>query len=163
MAIDCGISRKRKAPRTKGAPGFLRDHAWRRTPLPDPESLEARRAWLGCYFMSGSASMGLRRPNLIRWSNYMSECIEVLETSPEALPTDRLFCQWIKSQRIAEEVGIQFSMDDSFAVVTIADPKVQYALKGFEMDLDHWSQQIPDDVQGRKSTASCLSMDTNTE
>ena len=80
----------------------------------------------------------------------MAECTEALETAPDALPSDRLFCQWVKSQHIAEDVGVQFSMDDPFASVTIADQKVQYALKGFEMDLEHWSQQVPPDVQGRK-------------
>ncbi|KAA8576294.1 hypothetical protein MFRU_009g01910 [Monilinia fructicola] len=149
MAIDIGMGKKGKTGRTdkmKSA-GLWRDHPWRRTPYPDPETIEARRTWLGCYFLCCNASMGLRRTNLIRWSSFMAESVDVLENSPDAAPTDKILCQWVRSQRIAEEVGIQFSMDDPGATISIADPKVQYALKGFEQDLDKWSNQIPPDVQ----------------
>lgn len=144
MGIDINIGKKLKTNRGTGhVAGLWRDHQWRRSVLPNPDTIEARRTWLGCYFMCCTASMGLRRPNLIRWTNYMAECINVLETSPDAAPSDKFLCQWIRSQHIAEEVGIQFSMDDSFATVSIAESKVQYALKAFERDLAHWSEQVP--------------------
>lgn len=152
MAIDIGMGKKGKSGRTdkmKSA-GLWRDHPWRRTPYPDPETIEARRTWLGCYFLCCNASMGLRRPNLIRWTSFMAESVDILENSPEAAPTDKILCQWVRSQRIAEEVGISFSMDDPSASISIADPKVQYALKGFEQELDKWSSSIPPDVQTRK-------------
>jgi hypothetical protein len=79
----------------------------------------------------------------------MAECVEILESSPDAAPTDKFLCQWVRNQRIAEEVSVQFQMDDPCAVVNIADPKVQYALKGFERDLEHWSEQVPKDLQTR--------------
>ena len=153
MAIDIGMGKKSKASKTKAA-GLWRDHPWRRTPYPDPETIEARRAWLACYFLCCNASMGLRRPNLIRWTPFMADCIDVLETSPEAAPSDKALCQWVRSQHIAEEIGTQFSMDDPVASVSIADAKVQYALKGFERDLEVWSSQIPPEVQSRKSEHS---------
>ncbi|KAI9650505.1 hypothetical protein NHQ30_000521 [Ciborinia camelliae] len=149
MAIDIGMGKKGKSGRTdkmKSA-GLWRDHPWRRTPYPDPETIEARRTWLGCYFLCCNASMGLRRPNLIRWTSFMAESVDILENSPEAAPTDKILCQWVRSQRIAEEVGIQFSMDDPGASISIADPKVQYALKGFEQELDKWSSSIPPEIQ----------------
>jgi hypothetical protein len=61
MAIDIGMGKKSKCSKTKHA-GLWRDHPWRRTPYPDPESIESRRAWLSCYFLCCNASMGLRRP-----------------------------------------------------------------------------------------------------
>lgn len=149
MAIDIGMGKRNKPKKTKYA-GLWRDNPWRRTPYPDPESAEARRAWLACYFLCCTASMGLRRPNLIRWGPFMVDCIEFLETSPEAAPSDKVLCQWVRSQHIAEEVGTQFSMDDPMATVTIADAKVQYALKGFERDLEKWSDQVPPGVQSSK-------------
>ncbi|KAH6709383.1 hypothetical protein DL95DRAFT_355382 [Leptodontidium sp. 2 PMI_412] len=142
MAIDIGMNKKSKLQKTKVA-GLFRDNPWRRTPFPDAESLESRRTWLACYFLCCNASMGLRRPNLIRWTPFMAECIDVLETSPDALPSDKSFCQWIRSQHIAEDIGTQFSMDDPGATVSISDPKVQYALKGFEIELEKWVSQIP--------------------
>ncbi|CZR50961.1 related to cercosporin resistance protein [Phialocephala subalpina] len=142
MAIDIGMGKKNKKQKAKAA-GLWRDHPWRRTPYPDPESIEARRAWLASYFLCCNASMGLRRPNLIRWAPFMEECVEVLENSPDAAPTDKTLCQWVRSQHIAEEVGTRFSMDDPAANVSIADQSVQYALKGFENDLEKWSKNIP--------------------
>jgi hypothetical protein len=149
MAIDIGMGKKNKSKKTKAA-GLWRDTPWRRTPYPDPESLEARRAWLTCYFLCCNAAMGLRRPNLIRWTSFMAECVDVLENSPDAAPSDKSLCQWVRSQHIAEEVGTQFSMDDPAATVSISDSKVQYALKGFERDLQKWSSQIPPEAFSRK-------------
>jgi len=152
MAIDIGIGKKSKSLKNKNMnSGLWRDHPWRKTPYPDPESIEARRAWLACYFLCCNAAMGLRRLNLIRWTPFMADCLSVLENSPEAAQSDKTLCQWVRSQQIAEDVGTQFSMDDPSACVNIADPKVQYALKGFERDIERWSSQIPPDVQSRKS------------
>jgi len=150
MAIDIGMGKRSRSSASKVA-GLWRDHPWRRTPYPDPEDVEARRAWLGCYFLCCNASMGLRRPNLIRWTPFMQDCVETLEDSPEAAPSDRDLCNWVRSQHIAEDIGIQFSMDDPTACVSITDSKVQYALKGFERDLEKWSLRVPADAQNRKS------------
>ena len=82
--------------------------------------------------------MTLRRPNLIRWSGYMDECIDVLENTEATLPTDRLLCQFVRLQHINEDVGLQFSMDDPSATITISDSRVQYAMKAFEHQLKEW-------------------------
>ncbi|KAK8042069.1 hypothetical protein PG993_006592 [Apiospora rasikravindrae] len=83
------------------------------------------------------------RPNLVRWTSFMTECMDILESSPEAAPTDKYLCHLVWTHRLAEEVGIQFSMDDPNAIVNVAEPKVQYALRGFERDLAKYSENIP--------------------
>lgn len=50
MAIDVGLG-KRSKPSTHGNLGLWRDHPWKKTPFPNPNSVESRRAWLGCYFL----------------------------------------------------------------------------------------------------------------
>ena len=80
----------------------------------------------------------------------MADCVDVLEHSLDAAPSDKVLTQWVRSQHIAEEVGTQFSMDDPVANVSISDSKVQHALKGFERDLEKWSSKIPPAVQSRK-------------
>ncbi|TVY86493.1 Transcriptional regulator [Lachnellula willkommii] len=147
MAIDVGMGKKSKTNKGKFAGGLWRDHPWRRTPYPDPESPEARRSWMICYFLCCNASMGLRRPNLIRWTPFMDNCLEFFETSPDTLASDKLLCEWVRNQHIAEEVGAQFAMDDPTAVVSITDSKVQFALKGFERDLEKWHSHIPDEAR----------------
>ena len=151
MAIDIGMGKaSRPQPsRTDPATGYLYGNRTK-PPLPDSGSVEARRVWLACYFLCCNTSMGLRRPNLIRWSNFMSESLNVLETSPDAVSSDKHLCAWIRSQHIAEEVGYQFSMDDPFAKVSIADDKTNYALKKFENDLALWRQEVPIEARSSK-------------
>ncbi|KAF2169923.1 hypothetical protein M409DRAFT_64350 [Zasmidium cellare ATCC 36951] len=146
MAIDIGLGKRFNA--TKARRGFGGPNA---DMAPGPhmmlpqnsDTVEARRAWLGCYYLCASASMVLRRPNLIRWSNYMRECVEILETSPEAYESDKLFCQHIKIQHICEDIGLQFLMDDNTANISITDPKVTYQLNVLENELKAWADDIP--------------------
>ncbi|KAI1383426.1 uncharacterized protein F4822DRAFT_77444 [Hypoxylon trugodes] len=143
MSIDIGLGRKTHNPKTRLVPYTWRDHPFRKQPLPDPMSLEARRTWLTVYFLASNVSMALHRPNLIRWQPFMTECMDILESSPEAAPTDRYLCHLVWTHRLAEDVGIQFSMDDPTVFVNISEQKVQYALRGFERDLAKYSESIP--------------------
>jgi hypothetical protein len=86
----------------------------------------------------------------------MDRCIASLESARDALDSDKLLCQWVRGQRIAEEIGQQFFMDDPSARIDASDMKVQYVLRGFEQRLDRWRAQIPVKVQNRKVTSSDL-------
>jgi hypothetical protein len=92
--------------------------------------------------------MVLRRPNLVRWTNYMKECIEVLESHPDAFPSDKVFCQNVRIQHICEDIGLQFLMDDNTATISITDPKVSYALNVLENQLKSWKEQVPEECRG---------------
>ncbi|KAL7904356.1 hypothetical protein GGI35DRAFT_200158 [Trichoderma velutinum] len=135
MAIDIGLGRKGGSRR--GPPPF------RRNPPPDSSSIECRRTWLTCFFLALNTSMSLHRPNLIRWTPFMTECLEILETSPDAAPTDKYFCHLVWTHRLAEEVGSQFSLDDPSTLVNITDARTQYALRALERDLDKYIASIP--------------------
>ncbi|KAL2353393.1 hypothetical protein BJ546DRAFT_121494 [Cryomyces antarcticus] len=147
MAIDLGLGKRFNPSRTRrGFAGFMPDNANAGRPflcVPNSDTIECRRAWLTCYFFT---SMILRRPNLIRWTNYMAECIEVLETSPGACSSDKLLCQHVRIQHICEEIGSQFSMDDPSATIAFSDPKVTYAISIFEKQLKEWKAGIPSEV-----------------
>lgn len=79
----------------------------------------------------------------------MKECIEVLETHPDAYPSDKLFCQHVKIQHICEDIGLQFLMDDNTATISITDPKVTYALNVLENQLKTWKEQVPAECRGQ--------------
>ncbi|KAI5356666.1 putative zn(2)-C6 fungal-type DNA-binding domain-containing protein [Septoria linicola] len=154
MAIDLGLGKRfnpAKLRRGFNGNGPHSEYAPGAAQPTNSDTLEARRAWLGCYYLCASASMVLRRPNLVRWTKYMEESVEILETSSEALPTDKLFCQHIKIQHICEEVSIQFLMDDNTASISITDPKVTYTLKVLENELKEWSRQIPQELKTHPS------------
>ncbi|KAI9787848.1 MAG: hypothetical protein M1816_007415 [Peltula sp. TS41687] len=150
MAIDLGMGKRSKSHKAKHAghagQGFMREYPWRRSPLPNPESAESRRTWLTCYFLCACVSMSLRRPNLLRWTAYMGECVAFLESSAEALESDRKICRWVRVQHIADEVGEKLSMDDPCASVSLSDDTVRSALKGFENQLKDWYTQLPKEL-----------------
>ena len=93
--------------------------------------------------------MGSRRSNLTRWTSYIDECLHDLETSDEALPSDQTLCQWVKLQRLADDLGSQMSTDD-ISHAGISAPKIQYALKGFERQISDWKKQKPAEVTSSK-------------
>ncbi|KAH5473330.1 hypothetical protein HBI64_005010 [Parastagonospora nodorum] len=135
MALDLGLGRKATPNVMKLSIGpFRRYH-------PNSSSIEARRTFLVCYYLTMSITMVLRRPILLRWTKYMEESVRLLETSPDALPSDRLLCQQVKMAHIGEDISVQFCMDDPSAEVIISEPKVIYAMKIFENEL----QQLKDE------------------
>jgi hypothetical protein len=152
MAIELGLGRKQAA---RG--GFRKhisyawhDHPLRKQPPPDPTTVEARRAWLACYFMATNTAMALHRPNLIRWTPFIAECMDVLQTSPDAAPSDKYLCHLVWTHKLAEDVGIQFSMDDPASTPNLTDPRTQHTLKGFERELEKYRESIPKELQHRR-------------
>ncbi|KAL4878311.1 hypothetical protein BJY04DRAFT_229860 [Aspergillus karnatakaensis] len=137
VGMDIGMYRKSAS---KGKPfNLIRDFV-KHAPMPDPDSPEVRRAWLGCYFVSVQTSSALRRPILLRWLPYMDECIEILENSPAALPSDRVMIQWAKLVRIIEEISSRFFADD-LGSLSFSEAKFQFTLKAFEKQLEQWKRE----------------------
>ncbi|KAF2439942.1 hypothetical protein P171DRAFT_435770 [Karstenula rhodostoma CBS 690.94] len=135
MALDLGLGRRNTPTVMKLAVGpFRRCH-------PNTSSIESRRTFLVCYYLCMSITMVLRRPILLRWTKYMEESVKLLETSAEALPSDKILCQHVKMAHIGENISVQFCMDDPSVEVAISEPKVIYALKIFENEL----QQLRDE------------------
>ncbi|KAH6898804.1 hypothetical protein B0T10DRAFT_394801 [Thelonectria olida] len=149
MAIDIGLGQKTPLRRGKLLMDSWRVHPSRRPIPPDPTSIENRRVWLTCYFLTANTSMALHRPNLVRWTPFMAECVKILETSPDAAPTDAYFCHLVWTHRLAEEVGMQFIHEDPSVSISITDVRTQYALKGLERDLDKYRASIPADLMQR--------------
>lgn len=139
MALDLGLGRRPTPNVLKLNVGpFMRSH-------PNANSIEARRTFLVCYYLCMNITMVLRRPILLRWTRYMEESVNMLETSPEAFPSDRILCQHVKMAHIGEEISVQFSMDDPALDIAISEPKVVYALKVFENELRTLQSQRPND------------------
>ncbi|TPX16459.1 uncharacterized protein E0L32_003753 [Thyridium curvatum] len=148
MSIDIGLGRKKSGRHPRHVPYAWRDHPFKKHPPPDPCSIEARRAWLACYYLTTNTSMALHRPNLLRWSPFMAESLEVLKTSPEAVPSDKYLAHLVWSHKLSEDIGYEFQMDDPSAVISLADRRTQYALKGFEHELEKfWSSLSKQDIQ----------------
>ncbi|KAB8221994.1 hypothetical protein BDV33DRAFT_229871 [Aspergillus novoparasiticus] len=48
-----------------------------------------------------TTSMSLRAPNVMRWTHCMDECLEILGTSPDAFPSDKVLCQHIRALQLS--------------------------------------------------------------
>ncbi|KAL1842097.1 hypothetical protein VTJ49DRAFT_6079 [Mycothermus thermophilus] len=149
MAIDLGLGRRKNV--RGGVPRHLpihhRDLPLRKHPPPDPTTLEARRAWITAYFLATNTSMALHRPNLLRWTPFMAECMDVLSSSPDAAPTDKYLVDVVWMHRLADEIGIHFSADDPAATPSPAEPRTQYLLRWFESKLERYRTSIPNLMQ----------------
>lgn len=75
----------------------------------------------------------------------MDECLRDLEKSSEAFLSDKVFCQWVRLQKLADDLGAQISTDE-ISHTDISDQKTQYALKGFEKQLVDWEKQKSVDI-----------------
>ena len=134
MALDLGLGRRT----SKAGNGRLK--------IPEHERLEARRAWLGCYYMATNAAISLRHPAFVRWSPYIEECLEILSLNPQSAPSDPILCDIIRITRILEDAATVFSMDDPGCVVSLRDPKTQYQLGALEKKLERWRKEAKHDL-----------------
>lgn len=111
---------------------------------PDTASLECRRTFLACYIVCSSVSMSLRRPNMLRVSSYVRDCLDFIEQSSEAAPSDRSLAAWVRLNIIAEDICSSFSYDDPGDIASITDLRTQFMLKDFEKRLSDWFSSTPD-------------------
>ncbi|KAK0284189.1 hypothetical protein LTR35_005904 [Friedmanniomyces endolithicus] len=114
-----------------------------RNASPDTGSLESRRTFLACYMICTSVSLSMRRPNMLRVSSYVRECVEYLHRSLDALPSDRILVHWLRLVMIAEEVSVSFSYDDPGGIASITELRAQLMLKDFEKRLTAWWGSVP--------------------
>lgn len=97
-----------------------------------------------------SVSTALRRALLVRWLPYMDESIEILENSPDALPSDKTLIDLARLTRLSEEIGFQFFTDDPGSNASFSDPKVQYTIKAFEKQLLQWRGNLSPESYSRE-------------
>ena len=71
----------------------------------DFNSPEKRRAWLTCYMLSGSTGLPLKQLNLIRWTSFLENTLQLLESSPDATCTDMVLCRWARLQHIMDQAS----------------------------------------------------------
>ncbi|OMP86476.1 hypothetical protein BK809_0003646 [Diplodia seriata] len=95
-----------------------------------------------CYYLGTNIAMVLRRPMLLRWNQYMDECISELESS-DALPSDKVLCYHIKLAAIAENVASQFSMDDPAPSANFSEKYNEIALRNYDTKLELLRPQRP--------------------
>jgi hypothetical protein len=157
LAMDLGMNRRSLT--TKKGFTFLRELMGRKTnPSFDPDGPEARRTWVACYFLSIQVSAALRRTQLIRWQPYMDECVEILETHPDALPSDKDLLSWAKLGHIMEEASLSVPSEESISIMSFSESKLRYTMKGLANNLNQWKRETPEERMSGKWHRSILFM-----
>ncbi|PUU74790.1 hypothetical protein B9Z19DRAFT_936824, partial [Tuber borchii] len=110
----------------------------------DSSTLESRRTLLACYWTCCSFAMFFRRPNMLRFTPFMAECVQELETNPKAAKTDISLAKLVKMQKIAEDVGNEFAFDQVDAVVDLQEERVRLKLEEFNRRLKTWKDELPE-------------------
>jgi hypothetical protein len=105
-------------------------------------SLEKSRAICACYLSCSGVAMRMRRSNMLRWTTWMSQCLDLLEKSPASTPLDNRLAAWVKLQIITDDYASIFAFDDISSTVNLADARMQVTLKSFERQLEDWRQNV---------------------
>lgn len=108
------------------------------------EDLEKKRTFLSCYIMSTGVAISMRRPSMLRFSRWITECVEILSSSSLAFPTDKWLCHWVKLTILSEDICSSFPFDDDCA--NLSEPRVQFMLKSFEKRLEAWNLEITPEI-----------------
>lgn len=117
-----------------------------KNPFPDPCTLESRRTILACFWMCSNVSLILRRPNMHKYTVFMRESVDILESSPHAVASDRVLCQWVRLQVIAMELAVAFEFDEPMAAVSIDNPRTRTQMMGFSSRLQEWRRSVDSSI-----------------
>ena len=99
-----------------------------------------------------STAMSLRLPNMLRFTSWMAECVDFLETSPEAAPTDKRFIAWVRLHHIIEDCARSLGFDDSDDTVSLDNERAQLILKGAEKQLEAWKTRVTSEPETLNGT-----------
>ncbi|CZR59098.1 related to cercosporin resistance protein [Phialocephala subalpina] len=100
------------------------------------EDLEARRTYLGCYYVSSQICHGLRKPNNLKYTNFMEECAQSLAEAVQ-VETDRLLPFFIQLQRLSEEVNDTFDYNSIKKSTPTDAIRIGVLAQSFAQQLEH--------------------------
>ncbi|KAJ5170332.1 Transcription factor, partial [Penicillium coprophilum] len=137
MALEIGLANKRRVSKKSNRKSGKQE--------PHDELLaEQARAVLGCYHLGSSVAMKTRRPNLLQFNDWMSECLKHLENSPHQM--DKHVAMWFELQRITDEAMSSFGLDDTSTTSPLTESRVQAVLRWFDKRLETWKKNIPSEL-----------------
>jgi hypothetical protein len=100
------------------------------------------------------AALSTRRPTMLRYNNWISDCTEYLQKSSAATLLDKQLAAWVGLLRLCEEITSSFGYDND--VVSLSEPRVQLMLKSFEKRFELWSRDLDSELwTGKKLSSYC--------
>ncbi|KAL2012982.1 hypothetical protein VTN00DRAFT_507 [Thermoascus crustaceus] len=139
MALEIGLASKRRVSR-KPADG----RGVEQYDTFDEHIAEQARAILGCYHLASNVAMRTRRPNILLFNDWISECVNHLDRSPRM--TDRHLAAWFGLQRIVDEAMSSFGLDDTSSATTLTEARIQAVLRWFDDRMQAWKKNTSPDL-----------------
>lgn len=88
----------------------------------------------------------MRRPNLLRWSSWLGECLKSIEGRPQASKWDYLLAAWVRLLKITEETGTAFAFDDVSNMARLSEPHSQLTMAGLRRSAEALRRDLPWDI-----------------
>jgi hypothetical protein len=85
---------------------------------------------------------------MILWNSYLDECMEALETSEEAIPSDKLLCRSVRLQHIAHRASTRFASEHGLDVPHMTKPALREAKSEFKEELRKWKEENREESRG---------------
>ncbi|KAJ5217418.1 hypothetical protein N7468_010426 [Penicillium chermesinum] len=109
-------------------------------------TLEERRAYLGCYYVSVILSLCVREVDTPRFSRYTDECCEALQEALE-YPTDAFLVHLVKIMRLGQKIHYTVSANEMTYPVTL-DPFLGMTIKSYQAELQELRSAYAPDHPG---------------
>ena len=84
----------------------------------------------------------MRRPNMLRYNDWIEDCVRELEGLPSATQSDLTVAAWVKLHHIAEEITVSLKYDDPAQPSNLDDARLKLLLKGFMKQLEAWESSV---------------------
>lgn len=94
--------------------------------------------------------MKTRRPNLLQFNDWISECVKHLAHSPNIM--DRRLATWFELQRITDEAMASFGLDDTSSATPLTESRIQAVLRWFDNKMQSWKDNTPSDMLTSKTS-----------
>jgi hypothetical protein len=88
---------------------------------------------------------------MLRFNNWMSDCVEVLANNTNASRFDRSLIAWVKLLKITEDLVASLSLDDPSNMADLSESRVQIMITGFEKELEAWRRTFQPDGSNSES------------
>lgn len=108
-------------------------------------SAEAKRAFVGTYYLSSCLSMINRKPITMKYNDQIGECCQSLAAEKEA-PSDNQLVHFVNMQRLSEEIALVFDNDPlNDEKPRIGSERADLLIKAFKPRLQHLRDSFPQD------------------
>ncbi|KAL4880587.1 hypothetical protein BJY04DRAFT_191050 [Aspergillus karnatakaensis] len=114
-------------------------------------TMDERRAVVSCFLVSSALSHTLGRSDSLRWTPYMSECLDILAQANE-VPGDALLVNLVRTQLVVDKIITDLGSDcDGIKDRDSAKAPISFYIKGLQAQIDNIRTSIPPELAQNKT------------